>query len=181
MKKIWYTHNEKPLRFWIQLTVISAVLWLLSGLISFLTLPESVMFVLKLLVGLCPCALLLFAVLALMEHKWHTPPLDEKAQIIETMILILFGLLAILAEIVFQYSNDISYALPITVCALAGVAIIRIAAPAIAKRQLRKKSGLESKLQSWDIVKVIFLGTFIAVVFANFFKSASGILINLGK
>ena len=180
-KKLWYSRKENAQRFWVTLTVICAVLWLLFGLIGFAKPTGTFLAVVNLLVGLCPCDVLLFAVLALMEHKWDTPPLDEKAQRIEDLILVLFGVLAALAQAVYPHSGDLNYSIPMVICAIAGVAIIRIAAPAIAKKELRKRDGLKSKLESADIVKVIILGSFIAIVFANFFRSVSGVLMNLGK
>lgn len=179
--KLWYGRKENPLRFWLQLTLLSGILWLLFGLIGFLKPTGTMLAIVNLLVGLCPCGVLLFAVLALMAHKWVTPPLEDKAQRIEDLILGLFGVLIALAQVVYPLTGDINYSVPMVICALAGVAIIRIAAPAIAKRELRKRNGLQSKLESADIVKVIILGSFIAVVFAMFFRSASDVLINLGK
>lgn len=179
--KIWYSRKENPMRFWLQLTLLSAILWLVFGLAGFLKPTGTAETILNLLVGLCPCGVLLFAVLALMAHKWDTPPLDDKAQRIEDVILGLFGVLTALAQLVYPHTGDINYSVPMVICALASVAIIRISAPAISKKELKKRNGLQSKLESADIVKVIILGSFIAVIFAMFFRSASGVLMGLGE
>lgn len=171
MRKIlgYKSRSENPQRFYLWFAVLSIFVWVMAGLISFLPLTGIPEFLIRMVVGLAPCAIFLFSILTWLEIKRKTQ-LNEKFQKIEDSILILFAFLSVFAEIIFQTSGGLSYALPMTIASLSVVGIVRTVPP---KNESGASSFINKRFSSMQIIKIIVFGALASVIFANFISATS--------
>jgi len=171
MKRIlgFRPRSENPARFYLWFVIASFFFWILMGLISFIPFPAFVLFILRLLIGLAPCAIVLFSILTWLEMR-RKKFLNKKFQKIEDYSLLLFGFLAAFAEIVFQTMGGLSYALPITIASLMVVGIIRTIPP---KDEEMDKGFINRRFSAMQILKILFFGAVASVIFGNFISSTA--------
>ena len=161
--------SENPKRFYLWFAVVSIFFWAIMGLISFIPTSGILSFIIKLLVGLAPCSIFLFSILTWLEVKRKTFS-TEKFQKIEDYSLMLFGLLTLFAEVVFQTSGGISFGLPMTIASLMVVGIIRNIPP---KDENADSGFINRRFSSFQIIKILFFGVVACIIFANFISSTA--------
>lgn len=161
--------SENPQRFYLWFAVASIFLWVIVGLISFIPTTGVINFIIRMIVGLAPCSIFLFSILTWIEIKRKTFS-TEKFQKIEDYSLMLFGLLIVFAELIFQIGGGISFGLPMTIASLLVVGIIRNIPP---KNENTDSSFINRRFTSFQILKILFFGALACVIFANFIKVAA--------
>ena len=116
--------SENSKRFYLWFTIASIFFWITMGLISFIPTTGVVNFIIRVLIGVGPCYIFLFSILTWMEIK-RKKYTTEKFQKTEDHVLMLFGVLIVFAEVIFQGFGGISYGLPLTIASLLVVGINR--------------------------------------------------------
>ena len=167
--------SENSKRFYLWFTIASIFLWITMGLISFIPTTGILNFIIRMLVGLAPCSIFLFSVLTWFEIKRKNFA-TEKFQKIEDSSLMLFGLLTVFAEVIFQTSGGISYGLPMTIASLMVVGIIRNIPP---KDENADSGFINRRFSTFQILKILIFGVITCVIFANFISSTAGFVENL--
>ena len=136
-------------QFWLYVTIASAILWGLGGLLGALSKREPPLSVATVLSGVSSCFILAGALLSLGERRGRQAP--GRAQlIVEMQLTILMLVMLVVAEIVALRKGDVSLSPMATMGMLALIFCVWIAGP--------KFSG-HQKFETADILKIIVLGT----------------------
>ena len=160
--------SENPQRFYLWFAIASIFFWIIMGPISFIPTTGFLNFIIRLLVGLAPCAIFLFSIITWIEIKRKTF-INEKAQKIEDYSLMIFGVLTVFAEVIYQISGGISFGLPMTIASLMVVGIIRNIPP----KDEDDDSFINRRFSTFQIIKILVFGAIACVIFANFIKIAA--------
>lgn len=159
--------QKDPSRFWLRVTVASAVVWGLGGLLGALSKDGVLSVVAAVLSGVGSCYILAGAVLALAERRGRETP-GRTQRIIESQLMVLLLALLILAELAARSAGQVSMGPMATLGILAVVFCVWIAGPRLGKRK---------KFDTPSILKIILLGSAATWLLAKFVSLTLGPLV----
>ncbi len=156
---------KKPIRtdrsrFWLYVTIVSAVIWALGGLLGALSKSGTLSAVAAVISGVGSCYILAGAVLSLAERRGRPKP-GKTQRLIEIQLMVLLLALLVLAELIALSSGKVSYGPLATLGILAVVFCVWIAGPTLARHE---------KFDMVSILKIICLGSAATWLLAKYFS-----------
>lgn len=132
MKRISYKNDRA--KFWLLVTVASALLWGLGGLLGVLIKNEQAGNIISVVTGTAACCILAGAVLTLSERRGRKDP-SRKQMMIEIELEALMLALVVLAEVIAVNSGRVSFGPLAVIGMLCVIFCIWIAGPKLTEHE----------------------------------------------